>query len=142
MHDFLSGNKKLLFLSIETQWDVKDTLMGCHAILMLSYDMLFSMRKKGYSFLLLASKATIETSKNLGRLWLAYTGLQGKFCMLLISFDSRMWACHDTIRYQKGSWAFVDWNCPAFLWASTQYESIIHRQIVRRASNVTRTHMV
>ncbi len=25
-----------------------------------------------------------------------------------------MWACHETIRYQNGSWAFVDWNCPAF----------------------------
>ena len=64
-------------------------------------------------------------AKSLGRLWLAYTELQNEFYMLqLTSIDSRhltqpelslkkhyhvrMWACHDTIRYQKGSWAFVD----------------------------------
>ncbi len=80
--------------------------------------------------------------KNLGRLWLAYTELQGDFTcynsylltlgtlhsqnsvygspiyikeLLLWQYQLRMWACFGTTSYWKGSWAVVNWKCPAFL---------------------------
>ncbi len=84
-------------------------------------------------------KAQQENTKNLGRLWLAYTELQGDFYMLhLESVNSghftqpelrmtpitasyRKWACLDTITYKKGSWAEVDWKCPTFLSSLTHF---------------------
>ncbi len=59
--------------------------------------------------------------KNLGRLWLAYTELQGDFTcynsyLLTLgtlrsqnsAYGGPMWACSQTINYWKGSWADVD----------------------------------
>ncbi len=55
-------------------------------------------------------------AKNIGRLWLAYTELQGDFTcynsylLTLATLHSqlRMWACSDTTSYWKGSWAVID----------------------------------
>ena len=47
---------------------------------------------------------TLFLPKNLGRLWLPYTELQGGFYMLLLTLGtlrSGNVACHDTIRYHK-----------------------------------------
>ncbi len=56
--------------------------------------------------------------KNQGRLWLAYTELQGNFYMLQLiyvdsrhftqSYQVRIWACSGTTSHWKGSWAFID----------------------------------
>ncbi len=77
--------------------------------------------------------------KNIGRLWLAYTELQGDFtcfnsylltlgtlhsqnsaygCPIneppLWQYQLRIWACSGTTSYLKGSWAVIDWKCPPF----------------------------